>query len=112
MQNRDDKNITAFIVPVDLKNGITLGEEEEKLGIRASSTRQVFFNETKYQSKIFLVKERGFKIAINSLNVGRIKLAAATIEGQRHVTTLAVQYANQRVQFKSPISNFGLFKAK
>ena len=102
----DDKNITAFIVPVDLNNGITLGEEEEKLGIKASSTRQVFFNETKVSVQNILGKRGGFKIAINALNVGRIKLAAAAIEGQRHVTTLAVQYANQRVQFKSPISSF------
>lgn len=109
----DDKNITAFIVPVDLKNGITLGEEEEKLGIRASSTRQVFFNDTKVPIQNILGKRgEGFKIAINSLNVGRIKLAAATIEGQRHVTTLAVQYANQRVQFKSPISSFGAIQSK
>ena len=109
----DDKNITAFIVPVDLNNGITLGEEEEKLGIRASSTRQVFFNDTKVPIQNILGKRgEGFKIAINSLNVGRIKLAAATIEGQRHVTTLAVQYANQRVQFKSPISSFGAIQSK
>ena len=109
----DDKNITAFIVPVDLKNGITLGDEEEKLGIRASSTRQVFFNDTKVPVQNVLGKRgEGFKIAINSLNVGRIKLAAATIEGQRHVTTLAVQYANQRVQFKSPISSFGAIQSK
>jgi alkylation response protein AidB-like acyl-CoA dehydrogenase len=109
----DDKNITAFIVPVDLKNGITLGEEEEKLGIRASSTRQVFFNDTKVPVQNILGKRgEGFKIAINSLNVGRIKLAAATIEGQRYVTTLAVQYANQRVQFKSPISSFGAIQSK
>tara|TARA_B100001778_G_scaffold46814_1_gene34320 strand:+ start:106 stop:1551 length:1446 start_codon:yes stop_codon:yes gene_type:complete len=109
----DDKNITAFIVPVDLNNGITLGEEEEKLGIRASSTRQVFFNETKIPIENILGERGGgFKIAINSLNVGRIKLAAATIEGQRHVTTLAVQYANQRVQFKSPISSFGAIQSK
>jgi alkylation response protein AidB-like acyl-CoA dehydrogenase len=109
----DDKNITAFIVPVDLKNGITLGDEEEKLGIRASSTRQVFFNETKVPIENILGERGGgFKIAINSLNVGRIKLAAATIEGQRHVTTLAVQYANQRVQFKSPISSFGAIQSK
>ena len=109
----DDKNITAFIVPVDLKNGITLGDEEEKLGIRASSTRQVFFNDTKVPVQNILGKRgEGFKIAINSLNVGRIKLAAATIEGQRHVTTLAVQYANQRVQFKSPISSFGAIQSK
>ncbi len=109
----DDKNITAFIVPVDLNNGITLGQEEEKLGIRASSTRQVFFNETKVPVENILGERGGgFKIAINSLNVGRIKLAAATIEGQRHVTTLAVQYANQRVQFKSPISSFGAIQSK
>ena len=109
----DDKNITAFIVPVDLKNGITLGEEEEKLGIRASSTRQVFFNNTKVPVQNILGKRgEGFKIAINSLNVGRIKLAAATIEGQRHVTTLAVQYANQRVQFQSQISSFGAIQSK
>ncbi|RPG57324.1 MAG: acyl-CoA dehydrogenase [Flavobacteriales bacterium TMED96] len=109
----DDKNITAFIVPVDLKNGITLGEEEEKLGIRASSTRQVFFNDTKVPVQNILGKRgEGFKIAINSLNVGRIKLAAATIEGQRYVTSLAVQYANQRVQFKSPISSFGAIQSK
>ena len=109
----DDKNITAFIVPVDLNNGITLGEEEEKLGIKASSTRQVFFNETKVPVQNILGKRgEGFKIAINALNVGRIKLAAATIEGQRHVTTLAVQYANQRVQFKSPISSFGAIQSK
>ena len=109
----DDKNITAFIVPVDLNNGITLGEEEEKLGIKASSTRQVFFNETKVPIQNILGKRgEGFKIAINALNVGRIKLAAATIEGQRHVTTLAVQYANQRVQFKSPISSFGAIQSK
>ncbi|MDC3051516.1 acyl-CoA dehydrogenase family protein, partial [Bacteroidota bacterium] len=109
----DDKNITAFIVPVDLNNGIALGEEEEKLGIKASSTRQVFFNETKVPVQNILGKRgEGFKIAINALNVGRIKLAAATIEGQRHVTTLAVQYANQRVQFKSPISSFGAIQSK
>ena len=109
----DDKNITAFIVPVDLKNGITLGEEEEKLGIKASSTRQVFFNNTKVPIQNILGERgEGFKIAINSLNVGRIKLAAATIEGQRHVTTLAVQYANQRIQFKSPISSFGAIQSK
>ncbi len=109
----DDKNITAFIVPVDLSNGITLGEEEEKLGIKASSTRQVFFNETKVPIENILGERGGgFKIAINSLNVGRIKLAAATIEGQRHVTTLAIQYANQRIQFKSPISSFGAIQSK
>lgn len=109
----DDKNITGFIVPVDLDNGITLGDEENKLGIKASSTRQVFFNETKVPVEDMLAgRGEGFKIAMNALNVGRIKLAAACLEGQRHVTTLAVQYANERVQFKTPIAKFGAIKSK
>ena len=84
----DDKNITGFIVEVDLENGITLGDEENKLGIKASSTRQVFFNETKVPVENMLAgRGEGFKIAMNALNVGRIKLAAACLEGQRHVTS-------------------------
>ena len=109
----DDKNITGFIVEVDLENGITLGDEENKLGIKASSTRQVFFNETKVPVENMLAgRGEGFKIAMNALNVGRIKLAAACLEGQRHVTSLAVQYANERVQFKTPIAKFGAIQSK
>lgn len=109
----DDKNITGFIVEVDLENGITLGDEENKLGIKASSTRQVFFNETKVPVENMLAgRGEGFKIAMNALNVGRIKLAAACLEGQRHVTSLAVKYANERVQFKTPIAQFGAIQSK
>ena len=109
----DDKNITGFIVEVDLENGITLGDEENKLGIKASSTRQVFFNDTKVPVENMLAgRGEGFKIAMNALNVGRIKLAAACLEGQRHVTSLAVQYANERVQFKTPIAKFGAIQSK
>lgn len=109
----DDKNITSFIVPVDLENGITLGDEENKLGIKASSTRQVFFNDTKVPVENMLAgRGEGFKIAMNALNVGRIKLAAACLEGQRHVTTLAVQYANERIQFKTPIAQFDAIQSK
>jgi len=74
----DDKNITAFILEYDKNNpnGVTLGEEEHKLGIRGSSTRQVFFNDTKIPVENMLGSQGdGFKIALNSLNVGRIKLA-------------------------------------
>ena len=109
----DDKNITGFIVPKDLENGITLGEEENKLGIKASSTRQVFFNETKVPVENMLAgRGDGFKIGMNALNVGRIKLAAACLEAQRRVTTLAIQYATERVQFKTPIAQFGAIQQK
>lgn len=111
----DDKNITGFIVEYDPNNnnGITLGEEEHKLGIRSSSTRQVFFNETKVPVENMLAgRGEGFKIAMNALNVGRIKLAAACLEAQRRTVTGAVKYANERVQFKTPIANFGAIQAK
>ena len=107
----DDKNITAFIVPNDRKNGIKLGNEESKLGIHSSSTRQVFFSETKVPVEN-MISERGngFKIALNALNIGRIKLAAAALDGERRVTSSAIQYANQREQFNSKIIEFGAVK--
>ncbi|TDQ29420.1 acyl-CoA dehydrogenase family protein [Zeaxanthinibacter enoshimensis] len=109
----DDKNITGFIVENDPENGITLGEEEKKLGIHSSSTRQVFFNETKVPVENMLSERgNGFKIAMNALNIGRIKLAAACLEAQRRVADEAVKYAKERVQFKTPIINFGAVKAK
>ncbi len=111
----DDKYITGFIVEYDKENpnGITLGEEEHKLGIRASSTRQVFFNETKVPVENMLsTRGNGFKIAMNSLNVGRIKLAAACLDAQRRVITESVKYATERVQFKTPIAEFGAIKQK
>ena len=109
----DDKNITAFIVPSDSNNGITLGDEENKLGIHASSTRQVFFNETKVPiGNMLSERGQGFKIAMNALNIGRIKLGAACLDAQRKVIEYSVKYANERVQFKTPISNFGAIKEK
>ena len=109
----DDKNITGFIVENDASNGITLGEEEHKLGIRASSTRQVFFNETKVPvDNMLSERQNGFKIAMNALNVGRIKLAAACLDSQRRITNEAIVYANARKQFKSPIAEFGAIKYK
>jgi len=109
----DDKNITGFIVPNDPLNGITLGEEENKLGIHASSTRQVFFNETKVPIENMLAERGdGFKIAMNALNVGRIKLGVACLEAQRRVISNAIQYANERVQFNKPISHFDAIKEK
>ncbi|MDF4202647.1 acyl-CoA dehydrogenase family protein [Maribacter sp. SA7] len=109
----DDKNITGFIVENDPSNGITLGDEEKKLGIHSSSTRQVFFNETKVSVENMLsTRGNGFKIAMNALNVGRIKLAAACLDAQRRVIGEATKYANERIQFKTPIMNFGAIKSK
>ena len=109
----DDKNITGFIVENDPSNGITMNEEEHKLGIRASATRQVFFNETIVPVENMLSERgNGFKIAMNALNVGRIKLAAACLDAQRRVITGSVNYANERVQFNTPISQFGAIRYK
>jgi alkylation response protein AidB-like acyl-CoA dehydrogenase len=109
----EDKNITGFILENTKDNGISMGEEEHKLGIRASSTRQVFFNETKVPIENMLSERgNGFKIAMNALNVGRIKLAAACLDAQRRVTSGAVKYANERIQFNTPISKFGAIRYK
>lgn len=109
----DDKNITGFIVENDPSNGISMGDEEKKLGIHSSSTRQVFFNETKVPIENMLSdRGNGFKIAMNALNVGRIKLAAACLDAQRRVIDEATKYANERIQFNTPIMNFGAIKAK
>ena len=109
----DDKNITAFIVPNDADNGIKLGEEEKKLGIHSSSTRQVFFTDTIVPVENLLGERNGgFKIAMNALNVGRIKLGAGNLDGQRRSISISTEYANNRVQFKQPISSFGAIKEK
>ncbi|WP_298370358.1 acyl-CoA dehydrogenase family protein [uncultured Lutibacter sp.] len=111
----DDKNITAFILEYDKENpnGLTLGEEEHKLGIKSSSTRQVFFNDTLVPVENMLSERgKGFKIALNSLNVGRIKLGAACLDASRRIITNSVKYGNERKQFKTVISNFGAIQKK
>ena len=109
----EDKNITGFIVENNPENGISMNPEEHKLGIRASSTRQVFFNETKVPvANMLSERGNGFKIAMNALNVGRIKLAAACLDAQRRVISNGVQYANERIQFDVPISSFGAIRSK
>ena len=109
----DDKNITGFLVENDPSNGISLGEEEHKLGIHASSTRQVFFTDTVVPIENMLSERgNGFKIAMNALNIGRIKLAGACLDSQRRITSYAIQYASERKQFNTPIAEFGAIKAK
>ncbi len=108
----DDKNLSAFIVEKGF-GGITMNEEEKKMGIKGSSTRQVFFNDCKVP-KENLLSERGngFKIAVNILNIGRIKLGAGVLGGCRRVLQQCIQYSSERKQFGVPINTFGAIKAK
>jgi len=110
----DDKNITAFIIEKALAGeGFSLGEEEDKLGIVSSSTRQVFFNEVKVPVENMLGERNGgFKIAMNALNVGRIKLGAACLDAQRRIVSNAINYSNERKQFGVSINTFGAIQEK
>jgi len=108
----NDKNLSAFIVEKDF-GGITMNAEEHKLGIKGSSTRQVFFNDCPVPVENLLsVREGGFKIAVNILNIGRIKLAVSCVGGSRMIFNRAVNYANERKQFGTSIANFGAIKHK
>ena len=108
----DDKKLSAFIAERTW-DGITMNDEEKKLGIKGSSTRQVFFNDLKVPVENLLSeRENGFKIAVNVLNVGRIKLGAGCINGCKDVASRSTQYANERKQFGVSISSFGAIKQK
>ena len=108
----DDKKLSAFIAERTW-DGITMNDEEKKLGIKGSSTRQVFFNDLKVPVENLLSeRENGFKIAVNVLNVGRIKLGAGCINGCKDVATKSTQYANDRKQFGVSIASFGAIKQK
>ena len=109
----NDKNITGFIFEKDQVEGLTLNPEEAKLGIRSSSTRQVFYNKVKVPCSAMLGKRgEGFKIAMNALNVGRIKLGVAVTGASKKTINYAIKYANERKQFKTPISSFGAIQHK
>lgn len=108
----DGDKFTGFVVegPID---GMTLGEEEDKLGIKGSSTRQVFFEKVKVPVENVLGEiGRGHLIAFNTLNIGRFKLGTMCVGGIKQVVTMATKYANERIQFKQPISNFGAIQYK
>ena len=108
----DDKNLTAFLVERSFP-GISMNEEEHKMGIKGSSTRQIFFTDCEVPVDNLLFKrEGGFKIAVNILNIGRIKLAAAVIGGSKGLIDLAVNYSNERKQFGKSIHSFGAIQAK
>lgn len=108
----DDKNLSAFIVERTFE-GITFNPEEHKMGIKGSSTRQIFFNDCPVPVENLLsTRENGFKIAVNILNLGRIKLGGAALGASKEVINKAINYANEREQFGRPISKYGAIKHK
>ena len=108
----DDKNLTAFLVEGN-SEGISLNPEEKKMGIKGSSTRQVFFNNVKIPVENMLSeRENGFKIALNILNIGRIKLAAGVLGGAKGAINETIKYANEREQFGRVISKYGAIRYK
>jgi hypothetical protein len=108
----DGDKFTGFIVEKGYE-GLSLGEEEHKMGIKGSSTRQVFFSDCKVPVENVLGEiGKGHLIAFNILNIGRAKLAAAALGGGKQVVTQSIDYANTRIQFKLPIAKFGAIKHK
>ncbi|MBF6595240.1 MAG: acyl-CoA dehydrogenase family protein [Thermaceae bacterium] len=106
------EGLTAFLVERDMP-GLRFGGEEKKLGIKASSTRQVFFEDVKVPVENLLGElGKGHKIAFNVLNVGRYKLGAGAIGGAKEALELSAKYAKERVAFGTPIANFGLIQQK
>ena len=107
-----DKNLTAFLVEAN-SEGISLNPEEKKMGIKGSSTRQVFFNNVKVPVENMLsTRENGFKIAINILNIGRIKLAAGVLGGSKETIEDTLKYAVAREQFGRSIAKYGAIRHK
>ncbi|MDX2359949.1 MAG: acyl-CoA dehydrogenase family protein [Crocinitomicaceae bacterium] len=108
----DDEKLTAFLIEAD-SEGITLNPEEKKMGIKGSSTRQIFFNNVKVPVENMLSeRQNGFKIALNILNIGRIKLAAGVMGAGKQAITSSVNYANEREQFGRSISKYGAIRFK
>lgn len=108
----DDDKLTAFLIEAD-SEGISLNPEEKKMGIKGSSTRQIFFNNVKVPvDNMLSERENGFKIALNILNIGRIKLSAGVIGGAKQAITDSVNYANEREQFGRAISKYGAIRYK
>jgi alkylation response protein AidB-like acyl-CoA dehydrogenase len=108
----DGDKFTGFIVERN-SDGLSFGEEEKKLGIKGSSTRQVFLENVKVPAENMLGElGKGHLIAFNALNIGRYKLGALVMGGCKGSIRSAVQYANERVQFGKPISSFGAIQYK
>ncbi len=108
----NDRVLSAFIVEKSF-SGISFNPEEKKMGIKGSSTRQIFFNDCKVPVENMLgARGKGFRIALNILHMGRIKLGGNVIGAAKHAITQSVNYANERKQFGALISSFGSIKQK
>lgn len=108
----DGDKFTGFILERGME-GFTQGPEEHKMGIKGSSTVQLYFQDCKVPVENLLGEiGKGHVIAFNILNIGRLKLCAAAIGGSKRALTTTVQYANTREQFKQPIANFGAIQHK
>jgi alkylation response protein AidB-like acyl-CoA dehydrogenase len=108
----DGDKFTGFIVDANTE-GVRLGAEEDKMGIKGSSTRQVFFEGAKVPKENVLGEiGKGHKIAFNVLNIGRYKLCAMVLGGAKLGATTAIKYANERFQFNMPIASFGAIQHK
>lgn len=108
----DDENLSALIIERD-SEGFSVGKEERKMGIKGSSTVQLFFDNVKVPAENLLGKRNeGFKIALNILNGGRLKLGAGGIRGAQELLGRSVVFAKERRQFEKPISDFGAIQYK
>ncbi len=108
----DGKQFTAFIVERGME-GFTQGPEEQKMGIKGSSTVQLYFQDCKVPVENVLGEiGKGHKIAFNILNIGRLKLCAAALGGAQMALNTSIQYAKTREQFKKPIASFGAIQQK
>jgi alkylation response protein AidB-like acyl-CoA dehydrogenase len=108
----DGNKFTSFIVERNW-NGVSVGAEEAKLGIKGSSTRQIFFENVHVPLENVLGQVgKGHRIAFNILNIGRIKLASGAVGASKLIASLAIQYANERHQFGKPIASFGAIQHK
>lgn len=108
----DGDKFTAFILERGME-GFTQGQEEHKMGIKGSSTVQLYFQDCKVPVENVLGEiGRGHIIAFNILNIGRLKLDAATDGGSKGALTESIEYAKTREQFKLPIAKFGAIKYK
>ncbi|MBA4548347.1 acyl-CoA dehydrogenase family protein [Thermoactinomyces intermedius] len=108
----DGDKFTAFIVERDFP-GVSVGPEEKKMGIKGSSTRTLILEDAKVPVENLLGElGKGHKIAFNILNIGRYKLAIGTVGSSKRAIEISAKYANERKQFKVPISKFGLIREK
>jgi len=108
----NDRVLSAFIVERNW-DGVVINPEEKKMGIKGSSTTQVFYNDVKVPVENLLgTRGQGFRIALNILHIGRIKLGATVLGAAKQTIGFSVNYANERKQFGSLISKFGAIKTK